>query len=245
MQSVCLYCAIRDLFLFFQWILRQYLMYSRFEALSLFSRLAIPRPRVRQTAVFPSHTKQPNNQANQNQSINKSSQFHEPILLHFCCPGPQPAGEGSAAGLLLPVSGELLGVRSGMVGGKTTEESECGEERRPNGRGPGRLCLPQGCPTRPSDSYHTRNSFASPRGTDHLAIPRPRVRQTAVFPSHTKQPNNQANQNQSINKSSQFHEPIFLHFCCPGPQPAGEGSAAGLLLPKRPTPALVACGIGG
>jgi len=46
---------------------------------------------------------------------------------------------------LLGCSGELLGVRSGMVGWKTTEESECGEERRPNGRGPGHLCLPQGC----------------------------------------------------------------------------------------------------
>ena len=137
---------------------------TRRDPLVMSITLAIPRPRVRQTAVFPSHTKQPNNQANQNQSINKSSQFHEPILLHLCCPGPQPAGEGSAAGLLLPVSGELLGVRSGMVGGKTTEESECGEERRPNGRGRGHLCLP----THPSDSYHTRNSFASPRRRDHF-----------------------------------------------------------------------------
>jgi len=100
--------------------------------------------------------------------------------------------------------------------------------------------------TNPCDSYHTRNSFASPRGTDHLAIPRPRVHQTAVFPSHAKQTNNQANQNQSTNQcTSQFHEPILLHLCCPGPQPAGEGSAAGLLLPQRPTPVLVACGIGG
>ena len=83
------------------------------------------------------------------------------------------------------------------------------------------------------------NVWKNPRA---LAIPRPRVCQTAVFPSHTKQPNNQANQNQSTNKSSQFHEPILHHLCCPGPQPAGEGSAAGLLLPKRPTLALVACG---
>ena len=119
--------------------------------------LAIPRPCVRQTAVFASRTKQskyPNNQANRTttqtkQSVNKSSPSYDPILLHSCCPVPQPAGEGSAAGLLLPVSGELLGVRSGMVGGKTTEESECGEERRPNGRGLSHLYLSRGTPHTP------------------------------------------------------------------------------------------------
>ena len=29
---------------------------------------------------------------------------------------------------------------------------------------------PRGAPTHPSDSYRTRNSFASPRGTDHIYV---------------------------------------------------------------------------
>jgi len=41
---------------------------------------------------------------------------------------------------------------------------------------------PRDASTHPSDSYHTRNSFASPRGTDHKIIehPMPRLRDLVV-----------------------------------------------------------------
>jgi len=61
-----------------------------------------------------------NNQANPNQST-------ESIILRLCCPGPQPAGEGSVAGLLLP---------------KMTHTSACSLwNRRLNARAAGGLCL--------------------------------------------------------------------------------------------------------
>jgi len=63
--------------------------------------------RVHQNRYFPSDTNENTSRYHSNNQIHENQNQSTRLLL-LCCPGTQHDGEGCAAGLLLPVCGELL-----------------------------------------------------------------------------------------------------------------------------------------